>query len=325
MVLSEAIEEADERCRATDAPIVTTPCVPSPALSAISGADVWFKHEQLQHTGSFKYRGALNKLLLAKARGGNVPIIAASSGNHGLAVARAALATGQAATVYVPEDADPSKKAGIQAAGATLETVSGDALEAELTARDAAEQRNGLFVSPYNDADVMAGQGTIGLELVRQLGDFDTVLAAVGGGGMLGGIGSALAGVGSRATCVGVWPKVACSMYRCLEAGEIIAVDEAPTLSDGTAGGVEPGAITFDVLSGLLEHQWLVSEADIARAMRWLADAEHLMLEGAAALAVAPLLAAKPELVGRRIVVILCGRNIALARFLAVIESAAER
>ena len=301
---------------------VRTPLVASPALGAITGAEVFIKHEQMQRTGSFKYRGALNKLRTLREQGCVSDIVAASSGNHGLAVASAAAVTGYRATIYVPAKADPAKLTAIEAAGARLELVEADdGLVAELTARRVAEERGAVFVSPYNDTDVMAGQGTIGLEILDDCPDVDLVVAAVGGGGMLGGIATAMRGAGSSARFAAVWPEVACSMHRCLEAGEIIDVDEATTLSDGTAGGVEPGAVTFDVLRDVLDHRWLVAEKDIAAAMRWLATHEHLLVEGAAALAVAPLLAARPELKGQRVAVVLCGRNVHIDRFLAVMAA----
>ena len=318
----QAIQAADQRCRRAPHAIERTPCVPSPRLSALADADVFLKHEQVQRTGSFKYRGALNKLRGLREHGVNASIVAASSGNHGLAVATAAAATGFAATIYVPESADPAKQAAIRAAGGRLETVAGDPLAAELLARDVAARDGGVFVSPYNDLDVMAGQGTIGLELAEQCPDLDMVVVAVGGGGLMGGLASAMIGVGRRVEFAGVWPRVACSMYRCLQAGAIIEVDEATTISDGTAGGVEPGAITFDVLAAVLDHRWLVDEVDIARAMRWLAVEEHLMVEGSAALAVAPLLARRAELVGKRIAVVLCGRNVHFDRFISTVAGA---
>ncbi|MEM1263430.1 MAG: threonine/serine dehydratase [Pseudomonadota bacterium] len=303
------------RCRRGPNAVVATPCIPSPSLSALSGADVYLKYEHCQRTGSFKYRGALNKLRLLVETGQGASIIAASSGNHGLAVATAAKVCGLAATVYVPASADPAKQQAIRAAGATLKTVDGDSLQAELTARRVADEHGAVFVSPYNDLDVVAGQSTIGAELLNQCPEVDTVIAAVGGGGLLSGIGSALRGGGSSAELIGVWPTVACSMHRCLEAGRIIDVAEQPTWSDGTAGGVEAGAVTFALLATLLDRQWLVDEDEIAAAMRWLAIHEHMIVEGSAALAVAPLLARREELLGKRVVAVLCGRNIDFERF----------
>ncbi|MEL7539075.1 MAG: threonine/serine dehydratase [Pseudomonadota bacterium] len=322
MINVNDIAAADQRCRDGEHAIFETPLTPSPMLSAICNADVYLKHEQMQRTGSFKYRGALNTLLLARERGASPAVVAASSGNHGLAVATAARATGFTATVYVPATADPAKLAAIQGAGAMLETVDGDSLQAELTAREVASRAGNLFISPYNDPDVVAGQGTIGLELMRQCSTADRVIVAVGGGGLMSGIATAMRESGSSAKFVGVWPEVACSMYRCLEAGKIIDVAEDVTLSDGTAGGVEQGAITFGLLASLLDERWLISERAIGEAMRWLAQNEHLLVEGSAAMAVAPLLAARTELAGRRVVVVLCGRNIALERFLAAVERA---
>ena len=323
VVTIDDIRAAEQRLRAGPNPIVATPCVLSPALSEHTGGEVYLKHEQMQRTGSFKYRGALNKLRVLRERGITTGVVAASSGNHGLAVATAARATGFTATIYVPESADAAKQAAIRAAGATLRTVAGDALAGEIEARRVAAEEGCPFVSPYNDADVMAGQGTIGLELLTQCPDADVVVVAVGGGGLSGGIATAMRSMGSHARFAGVWPEVARSMYECLQAGRIIDVAEQDTLSDGTAGGVEPGAITFDVLGRMLDERWLVPETDIASAMRWLAAEEHLLVEGAAALAVAPLLQRRAELAGQRVVAILCGRNIHIDRFLSAIATPA--
>ena len=168
-----------------------TPLEHSPGLSALSGAEVWLKCEHLQHTGSFKFRGAYNCIagLGDKARAG---VIAASSGNHGMAVARAAGEAGVSATVCLPASVSPLKKAAIEALGAAIHMVEGDALAAETRARKMADRQGIPFISPYNDLRVMAGQGTIGLEIAAVDMAFDGLFAAVGGGGMIGGIGAVL-------------------------------------------------------------------------------------------------------------------------------------
>ncbi|MEM8984550.1 MAG: threonine/serine dehydratase [Pseudomonadota bacterium] len=323
MLTNERMAAARERCVRQPDAVVATPCVHSRALSGASGADVYLKYEHCQRTGSFKYRGALNKLRQLIEQQMAPTIVAASSGNHGLAVATAAKVCGLSAIVYVPASADPAKQRAIAAAGATLITVEGDSLLAELTARRAAEDRDAVFVSPYNDIDVVAGQSTIGSELLEQCPDADMVIAAVGGGGLLSGIGSAMRAGGSQAAFVGVWPAVACSMYRCLQAGQVINVAEAPTWSDGTAGGVEPGAVTLPILADVLDEQWLVDEDRITAAMRWLAIHEHMIVEGSAALAVAPLLERHPAVQGKRVIAVLCGRNIDYERFQTALQQGA--
>ena len=144
-----------------------------------------------------------------------------------------------------------------------------------------------MFISPYNDADVMAGQGTIGVELLRQLPDLDAVFVAVGGGGLIGGIGSYLKAVKPAIEIVGCWPENSPVMWECMQAERVIEVPEQPTLSESTAGGLEPDSITLDVCRNVIDRATFVSEAEIRDAMRTVLATEHWLIEGAAAVAVA--------------------------------------
>ena len=303
----------DARCRISPH-ILNTPVSRAHWLPG----EVYLKCEHLQHTGSFKLRGALNRLLTldasARARG----IVAASTGNHGQGIARAAQIAGVRATVFVPEDAAAVKVAPMRAMGVEVETVAGDGLAAELTAREVAEAAGQIFVSPYNDPCVVAGQGTIGVELEEVLGEFDAVFVAGGGGGLISGIAGYLKSVQPDLQVVGCWPENAPAMARCLDAGEIQEVRELPTVSDGTAGGIESGAITLASCAALIDEQVLVSEAEIAAAMLMLAEQERWIVEGAAAVALAACLKRSSEYAHSRVAVVLCGRNIALEKFLGV-------
>ena len=280
--------------------------------------EVHLKCEHLQHTGSFKLRGALNRLLTLDAAARQKGIITASTGNHGQGIARAAQIAGVQATVFVPEDAAAVKIAPMRAMGVEVETVAGDGLAAEVAARAAAEASGQIFVSPYNDPWVVAGQGTIGIELEEALGVLDAVFVSVGGGGLISGIAGYLKSVQPGLRVVGCWPENAPAMARCLDAGEIQEVGEQPTVSDGTAGGIESGAITFDACAALIDEQVLVSEAEIAAAMRMLAEQERWIIEGAAGVALAACLKQSAAYVDARVAVVLCGRNIALEKFLGV-------
>ena len=190
---------------------------------------------------------------------------------------------------------------------------------AELTAADHASAEGLTFVSPYNDLEVIAGQGTVGMELAEQLPSLDAVFVAVGGGGLVSGLACALKNQCQGIEIVGCWPEVARSMHACLEAGQIIDVEESETLSDGTAGGVEPGAVTFDLCRDLIDRTVLVSESEIGDAMRRLARDEHWMVEGAAGVALASLLKLHDQYRGRKVAVVLCGRNIALEKYYRVL------
>ncbi|MCW3478323.1 threonine/serine dehydratase [Neisseriaceae bacterium JH1-16] len=298
----------------------TTPLDYSPMLSRLTGCEVYLKGEHLQHTGSFKFRGASNKLRVLGAAAKHSGVIAASTGNHGQAVALAGKLAGVPVTVYAPRSASPVKLDAIRALGGEVVLVDGDALQSELAASEAARKQGKPFISPYNDFDVIAGQGTVGMELAEQCPDLDAVFVAVGGGGLISGIGTALAELSPSTELVGCWPANATSLYSCLKAGEIIEVVETDTLSDGTAGGVEPGALTFPLCQQLIRRTALVSEAEIKAAMKTLAETDRWMVEGAAGVALASLLQLAPHYQGKKVAVVLCGRNIVLKKFVEAVQ-----
>ena len=211
------------------------------------------------------------------------------------------------------------KRRAIDALGAEVETVAGDALRAEVTARAAAAEEGRVFISPYNDAEVMAGQGTIGIEIAAQAPGLDAVFAAVGGGGLIAGIAGYLSHEHPKTAMVGCWPENAPAMYQCIRAGEIIDVAELPTLSDGTAGGVEKGTITLAPCRELVRDFVLVSEGEIADAMRLIAQHHRFIIEGSAGVAVAGFIKAAGRYRGKTVAIVLCGRNIGLEKFIAAV------
>lgn len=314
--LAEAIGEA-HRERAQD--VAVTPLTYSAALSDALGCELYLKCEHLQTTGSFKYRGATNKLRVLRRQGIRTGVVTASSGNHGQAVALAGRNAGIPVRVYVAANASPAKIAAIRSYGAELEVLDVDPLSVEVEARRIAGEAQLPFISPYNDLDVVAGQGTIGMELLDQLPDMDAIFASVGGGGLISGIAAAVKSKRPEARIVGCWPANSPAMYAALERGEIIDVPESDTLSDGTAGGVEQGSVTFGLCRRLIDEKVLVAEEAIARAMRDIAAAERWIVEGAAGVAVAGIAALAQEYRGKKVVAILCGRNIALKKFLGAI------
>jgi threonine dehydratase len=294
--------------------IRTTPVDLSPALSDLTGCQVWLKLEHLQHTGSFKLRGAANRLLTLteaeRARG----VITASNGNHGIAVCHAARQLGVPVQVFMRHGVPELRIALIRALGGTPVFFGENPLAAELQARDHALQTGQVFISPYNDAHVMAGQGTIGVELAQQLADFDAVFVAVGGGGLIAGIATYLKEVRPTTQIIGCWPEHSPVLYECLKAGRIIDCPELPTISDSTAGGLEPDALTFEPCQRLLDGHVLVSEAEIKQAMRLVLERERWLIEGAAGVAVAGMLKTAEQYRGKRMVAVLCGRNLAAER-----------
>ncbi|GHF31144.1 serine/threonine dehydratase [Kordiimonas sediminis] len=319
MITHTDIKSAYDRIK-TSGTVRKSPLEYSSYLSNLTGAEVYLKCDHLQPTGSFKVRGATNKLLMLsnedKARG----VVTASSGNHGMATALGASKLGIQATIYVPENASGTKLDGIKAMGATVIKVPGDCLLAEKTARDVARETQKPYISPYNDEDVIMGQGTVGVEIHDDCPDVSAVFASVGGGGLIGGTGLYLKGIGSNTEIIGAWPEVAQSMNLCLEKGEIYEPTEQETLSDGTAGGVEEGALTFPICQTVLDKRLTVTEDEIRHAMRLIADKERWMIEGAAGVAVAAFLKTATQFQGKKVAIILCGRNITLEKFLSAVS-----
>jgi len=300
--------------------VPVSPLQLSGPLSTLLGCSVLLKNEHLQPTGSFKIRGATNKIRILGAAARGTGVTTASTGNHGQAVARAGSLAGVPVTVYVAASAAQPKVDAIRALGAKLVVVAGPPIEAELQARQYANEHGQVYISPYNDLDVMAGQGTLGMELVEQAPDLDAVFISVGGGGLIGGVGTALKNLSPRTRVVGVWPENSPCMLRAMEAGEVVDVDETETLSDGTAGAVEPGSVTLPVCRDVIDETVTVSEGAIGRAMRQIAAAEHWIVEGSAGVALAGLTARAHSFKNQKVAVVMCGRNIALERFLYAIQ-----
>ena len=305
--LAAQVIEAADRIQPV---IVETPVHLIDGLPADSGAAVFFKLENLQKTGSFKIRGASNKILSLSSDQAAMGVIAASNGNHGLGVAAAAKAAGIVAEVYVSNHVSPSKARRIEEYGAHIKRIGDDPLEAELAARAAADEQGKIFISPYNDAEVMAGQGTIALELLHQLPPLDALFVAVGGGGLIGGIGAYMKSASPGTEVVGCWPENAPVLYQSIKAGRILDVPEKPTLSESTAGGLEPGSVTLDVCSQVIDSSVLVSEAEILAVMQTVRDLKGWIIEGAAAVAVAAFLKKAERYRGKRVVVVICGANV---------------
>jgi threonine dehydratase len=274
--------------------------------AAMGGA--FLKLEHLQHTGSFKFRGASHKIALLTPEQAAAGVIAASNGNHGLGVAAAAQARSIPAEVYVSAQVSPAKARRIEAFGARIRQAGDDPLSAEVAARRAGEASGKVFISPYNDLDVVAGQGTIAVELHRQLPCIDAVYIAVGGGGLIAGIGSYLKAVSPHTEVIGCWPENSPVMHACMQAGSIVDVPELPTLSESTSGGLEPGSITLDLCRQVIDRAVFVSEAEILAALHLVLHQEHWLIEGAAAVAVAACL--KDAERAKNSVVLLCGRNV---------------
>lgn len=286
-----------------------------------TGARVYLKFENQQRTGSFKVRGALNRLLALRDDERERGITAASSGNHGLGVAYGLSRFSIPGTIYVPENAAPAKVDAIRRLGAEVVVRGATCEVAEEHAREAAEASGRTFISPYNDPWVVAGQGTIGLELAEAGAQWDAVFLSVGCGGLAAGVAGVLKTLQPAVKIFGCSPVNDCAMATSVRAGKIVECEARPTLSDGTAGGVEADSITFDYCRELVDEFVLVEEAAIAQNLRWLLEYPHQLVEGAAAVALAGMRQVAPRLAGANVAVILCGANISVERLRLVLGS----
>jgi len=296
-----------------------TPLEDSRWLSVEHGKNVFLKLECFQLTGSFKLRGAMSKLKSLtdeeRARG----LLTVSAGNHGLAVAHCSMVLGLKATVVVPKSASRAKVASIARYPVSLIERGATYDDAERAAREMERESGLTFVSPYNDAEVIAGQGTIGLEMLEDCADLDAIVVPVGGGGLLAGVALAVKAINPSVKVYGAEPKNSPTMNAALEAGRIVEIGEEPTIADGCAGNIEPGSMTFPYIQRLVDGIILVSEELIRGALKRVAKEDHLMIEGSAAVSVAAL--SDPAVKGSNVAAIVSGRNITLKLFNEVIGS----
>ncbi|MCP4901996.1 MAG: pyridoxal-phosphate dependent enzyme [bacterium] len=305
--MKSTIESAFQRI----APYIKkTACRLSPSLSEAVGAEVYLKLENQQLSGSFKLRGVFNKLLSLSAEEARSELVAASTGNHGAAFAHAVQELGLRGRLFLPCNAAKAKLEAIEGYGLPYELVGNDCVETENHARVFAREHDCTWVSPYNDPEIVAGQGTVAVELLEQLERFDAILVPVGGGGLAGGISAYLASADTGATVYGCQPQNSCVMYESVKAGKIVEIKSLPTLSDATAGGIETGSITFDLCRRFVHEYLMVTEEQIAGAIRHVYTTEKLKVEGGATLPVAALLKDKDRFQDARVVLVISGSRI---------------
>jgi threonine dehydratase len=296
-----------------------TPLEYSRSLSAALRREIFLKLECFQLTGSFKLRGAMAKLTALdeeeKARG----ILTVSAGNHGLAVAYGASALDINATIVVPTTASRAKVEAISRYPVSLIERGANYDEAERAAREMERETGKTFVSPYNDMEVIAGQGTIALEILEDAPQVDAIIIPIGGGGLIAGIALAAKTINPQIKIYGAEPKTTPTMLAALKAGGIIEIKEDETIADGLAGNIEPGSITFPVVQQFVDEVITVGEDEIKTALTRFAHDDHVMIEGAAAVSLAALASKRIE--GEKIVAVVSGRNISLDRFTAIVSS----
>ena len=301
------IPSSEESLKRIKKYINRTPLSYSERLSKQCGSEIYLKLENLQKTGSFKVRGALNKVINMNSER---PVVAASSGNHGAAVSYALNKKNNKGKIYVPTSVKKLKAENIRSYGSEVIKFGDDCLDAENEAIRVSRENNYTFISPYNDKDVISGQGTIGVEILEENDKIDVVFVTVGGGGLISGIAHYLKSKNPDIKVIGCSPENSSIMINSIKHGKIINSQSKDTLSDGSAGGVEEGSITFDLCRNLIDEYCLVSEEEIANQIRDSLNYDKIVIEGSAAVAIASLLKMKKEFKDRNIAVIICGGNI---------------
>ncbi|WP_460412961.1 pyridoxal-phosphate dependent enzyme [Thermus oshimai] len=297
-----------------------TPVELSPLLSEQVSASVWLKLEALQLTGSFKLRGAANKLLRLDPEVQRRGVVTFSTGNHGLAVAYMARTLGLEATVCVSRKADPAKLTAIRRQGAKLAVYGESQDEAEAYCYWLAEQRDLTVVKPFDDPEVIAGQGTMALELLEALPGLKAVLVPVSGGGLAAGVGMVLKSVDPSIRVIGVSMEGGAAMYHSLQRGSPVALPEVDTLADSLQGGIGQGnRYTLALVRRYVDEWVLVSEEAIGQGMAFLLGEHRLVVEGAAAVGVAALLEGRLDGLMGDVAVILSGRNVDPLRYLRAV------
>jgi threonine dehydratase len=311
-----AVEAARRRLR--DA-IVQTPCAYSQTLSELTGARCFVKLENLQMTGSFKERGAANLLLQLVPDERRRGVIAASAGNHGLAVAFHAARLGIPATIVMPEYAPLIKVTNARRYGAEVVLHGSNFEEAYERARALEAERGLVFVHPFDDPRVVAGQGTLGLEVLEQLPEVEAVIVPVGGGGLIGGVALAVKSARPDVQVIGVQSAALPAMSRSLEVGERVRVDAAPTIADGIAVR-QVGALTYELAHAWVDRVVTVDEEELSNAVLLLLEIEKTVVEGAGAAPLAALLNRPLGLERRSVALVLSGGNIDVTMLSRIIE-----
>jgi len=315
--IPQLVLEAVERCQEH---LVPTPLEYSLYLSREIEGEVWLKLDSMQRTASFKFRGALNKILSLTEAELDKGVVSASTGNYALAIAEAMAIRGRRATIYVAEDIEPSRLDLLRAHGLDLVIYGKGAWDAEKEARRVAEAEDRIYASPYNDPIVVGGQGTCGYEISKQLPDLDAAFFACGAGGLLTGSAGWLKSHNSAVEAFGVSPENSPVMYESMRANRMVEMETFPTLADTCAGGVDLDTITLDPLQWYVEEIVLLTETEIEQSIRLLFEQHRLVVEGSGALGVGGLLKRKERFKGKKVVAVVCGRNIDLEVFRRIIQ-----
>ncbi|KAJ5100575.1 threonine dehydratase [Penicillium angulare] len=287
--------------------IYQTPLIPARQIGHDNDAKVLFKAENFQFTGSFKVRGALSKLSSPTAQ---TRLITASSGNHGIGAAFASAVLSKELTVVLPKTVLQAKLEKIKSFNVEVILHGTETGQAEQHAQQLAASGSYTYISPYNDAEIIAGQATIGLEILEQLDEIDNVFISMGGGGLLSGIGSVLKTLRPQTKVYGISATNSKALAASIAAGHVIETYHLPTLAEAVAGGIDEDTITLALASSVLDHIIECDEAEILKAVKALATQENIIAEGSAALALAGFNKVANKLTGQTSVIILCGGNV---------------
>ncbi|XP_022335210.1 L-threonine ammonia-lyase-like [Crassostrea virginica] len=314
--MEDIVQKTLEAHRRIKQYIYKTPLAFSRQLSKKSnGCKVFIKLENEQLTGSFKIRGAFNKLLTLSAASDVIKqkgIITASSGNHGMACVEAGGTLGIPVTVYCQQDVSQHKKDALLDRGVRVVLHGNDCVDAENEARASAKREKKEYVSPYNDKDVIAGQGTIGVEILEDCPEVDCVLVPVGGGSLMGGIARYIKQVRPSVEIIGCQPQNSKVMYESVRAGKIVFEKSLDTLSEGTSGGIEENSITFPLCAKYVDDWIMVSEEEIGKAVVFMLQHHQKVIEGAAGMTLACFMKNPERFRGKCVVVVACGGNIGI-------------
>lgn len=308
--------DAEERSRKY---LNETPLEYSLYLSKLTSAEVYLKLDLVQKTSSFKFRGAVSKIMSLTEEELDKGAVAASTGNFALAIGEAAKIRGCELTIYVAENIAASRLQIIRDHGYHVELYGQDGWDPEKRAREVARQEGKIYISPYNDPVVVGGQGTCGLEISRQLPDVQAAFFAVGGGGLCSGCGGWLKSFNPDIEIIGVSPEKSPVMYESVKANKMLEMETFQTLADTCAGGVDLDSITLELLQKYADELTLVTEEEIANAIRILFEHHRLVVEGSGALSVGGFLKLKDSFKGKKVVLTICGRNIDLDLFKKII------
>ena len=308
--------DAEQRSREH---LVDTPLEYSGSFSRLIEGEVWLKLDLMQKTGSFKFRGAVNKIMSLTEEELDRGVISASTGNYALAVAEAMRIRGRRATIYVAGDLTPSRLELIKAQGLDVVVHGKEAWDAETKARQVADEEGSIYVSPYNDPVVVGGQGTCGLEISRQLPEVEAAFFACGGGGLVSGSGGWLKNFNAEIEIIGVSPENSPVMYESLKVNRIIEMESLPTLADTCAGGIDLDTVTLPLCQKYVNEIVLLEEEEIEQSIRMLFEEHRLVTEGSGALCLGGLLKLKERFKGKKVVLVVCGRNIGLELFKRIV------